>query len=200
MYGCVSKSSWGTRTCWQRAACWSQFPEAQRCLRGFSQSARRCQEAQQPMPALDLRRTSLSTVTSDLHRHQTLRKSLCPSPLTSPLSGLQRFSIPSLLTNFLSLLAPPTTRTRALEWRRQQFASITCTTEERVCHVPLMVSGKVVPLLERGEGARPEVYLKASWSWDPDSRWTDEMFKHVILWNVRGILQGKKSSFRHPRS
>lgn len=55
-----------------------------------------------------------------------------------------------------------------------------------------MVSGKVVPLLERGEGARPEVYLKASWSWDPDSRWTDEMFKHVILWNVRGILRGKK--------
>lgn len=58
--------------------------------------------------------------------------------------------------------------------------------------MPLMVSGKVVPLLERGEGARPEVHLKASWSWDPDSRWTDEMFKHVVLWNVRGILREKK--------
>lgn len=84
--GCVSNSSWGTRTRWQRAACWSRFPEARSC----SQSTRRCQEAQQPMPALDFCWTSLSTVTSDLH--QTAHTSLFPS--TPPLSGLQGASIP----------------------------------------------------------------------------------------------------------
>lgn len=128
------------------------------------------------MPALDLRRTSLSTVTSDLHlhRHQTLRKRLCPSPLTSPLSGLQRSSIPSLLASFLSLLAPPTTRTRALQWRRQQFASITCATEERVCHVPLLVSGKGRPAVGTGRGCSPRNVSKSilvPGSRQPVDRW-----------------------------
>lgn len=130
--GCVSKSSWGTRTCWQRAACWSQFPEAQCCLGGCSQPTPRCPEAQQPMPALDFWRTSLSSVTAGLHPpHQ---------PLTSPLLAIAP-----------PVLAPPTTR--ALQRCGRQFASSRVRQKKGCVTCLWWFLGKVVPLSERGEGA-----------------------------------------------
>lgn len=135
----------------------------------------------------------LSAVTSDLHRHQTAHTSLFPSTLTSPLSGLQGFH-PSFNTNFLSISPPPTTRAHALEWYGQQFASsrvrqkngcVTCLWWFQERSSRWWNWAKV--LLDTQ--SYPDVYLRASWSWDPDSWWTDEMLKHVILWNVRGILQ-----------
>lgn len=151
--GCVSKSSWGTRTRWQRPACWSQFPEARSCSRSCSQSTHRCQEAQQPMSALDFCRTSLSTVTSDLwpppdHPHQ-------PFPIHPHFTSIWPPEVfhPSFNTNFLST-SPPSHHTRSRPRVIQSAVCLaTCRTEEGVCYVPPMVSGKVVPLLELGWGA-----------------------------------------------
>lgn len=61
-----SKRSWRATRCCQRAACWLRFPEDQRAFWSCSQPTPGCEEAQQPMPALDFRRTSLNATTSDL--------------------------------------------------------------------------------------------------------------------------------------
>lgn len=125
------------------------------------------------------------------HRHLrplTIHTSLFsrpPSPSLHLSSGLQR-SLPSLLPH----LTPHLPRV---------ILSAVCliNVSDRRKGVSRACDGFGKGRPAAGAGSRllpdtqspPDVWLRASCSRDPASWWTDEMLKHVVLWNVRGILQ-----------
>lgn len=190
LFGIFSESSWGPRRCCQKAASWSQFPEDQRCFWSCSQSTSSCEEAQQPMPALDFWSTSLNATTSELYAEtaQTdhlppflfvLHTSLsCPTPLLPlPPSSLESASIPPSPRQYVhsiictlsltELPSPPLANFLTLSTPHPQHTLLSLSdTVERVWNVPQVVSVMCVLLMELvGDASRNWSRTRHGFSW-----------------------------------